>query len=325
MAKILAGVRTIRTGIVESLHRASIVVVQDSKILFSIGNIEQIVSMRSSAKPFMVIPFVEEGLHLKYGIGKDELCLMMSSHNGEKVHRKKVESILSKGGLNVDNLKCGYHLPYYEWLLAEFVAENDKQKKQLFHNCSGKHAGMLIYAKDKGFDLKTYFAKDNLLQQLIKERVKQYIGISNNDKFEVGIDGCGVPNYCISLKNLAIAYQKFGITSETEYLKISILENPYMIAGKERIETDMIKEYQYIAKSGSEGVFCVSVPEKNMGIAIKIEDGNDEAAESMIVEIMVRLGLLPNDTKLNKYRFYSIYTSTGVKTGSYEPFILEEN
>ena len=85
MAKALAGVRVIRTGIVESLHRASIVVVQGCKILFSCGDTEQLISMRSSAKPFMAIPFVEEGLHFKYGIEEDELCLMMSSHNGEKI------------------------------------------------------------------------------------------------------------------------------------------------------------------------------------------------------------------------------------------------
>lgn len=325
MAKAFAGVKVIRTGIVESLHRASIVVVQDCKILFSRGNIDQLISMRSSAKPFMAIPFVEEGLHLKYGIEKDELCLMMSSHNGEEVHRNKVKSILYKGGLTVDDLKCGHHLPYYEWLLPEYVSENNEKKKQLFHNCSGKHAGMLIYAKDAGFDLESYFSRDNLLQQLIQERVKQYIGISSNDDFRVGIDGCGVPNYYISLKKLALAYQNFGVTTETECLRTAILENPYMIAGKERIETEMIAEYQYIAKSGSEGVFCVSIPNQNIGIAIKIESGNDEAAESMIVEIMIKLGFLPEDTKLNKYRYFSIYTSTGIDAGFYEPFIFEEN
>lgn len=325
MAKAVAGVKVIRTGIVESLHRASIVVVQDCKILFSCGNTEQLISMRSSAKPFMAIPFVEDGLHLKYRLEKDELCLMMSSHNGEELHRNKVKSILDKGGLAVDNLKCGYHLPYFEWLLPEYIAENDEKKKQLFHNCSGKHAGMLIYAKDKCFDLESYFSRDNLLQQFIQERVKQYIGISSKDDFKVGIDGCGVPNYCISLKKLAMAYQNFGITEETECLRTSILENPYMIAGKERIETEMIEEYQYIAKSGSEGVFCVSIPNQNIGIAIKIESGSDEAAESMIVEIMVKLGLLPKDTNLNKYRHFPIYTSTGIEVGLYEPYILEES
>lgn len=325
MTKVLAGVRVIRAGIVESLHRASIVVVQNCKILFSCGNIDQLISMRSSAKPFIAIPFIEEGLHLKYGIEKDELCLMMSSHNGEELHRNKVKSILDKGGLTVDDLNCGYHLPYYEWLLPEYVAESNEKKKQLFHNCSGKHAGMLIYAKDKGFDLKSYFSRNSLLQQLIEERIKKYMGICSNDDFKVGIDGCGVPNYCVSLKKLALAYQNFGVTTETECLRTAILENPYMIAGKERIETEMIAQYQYIAKSGSEGVFCVSIPDQNVGIAIKIESGNDEAAESMVVEIMVKLDFLPKNTKLNKYRYFSIYTSTGIKTGFYEPFIFEEN
>ena len=64
------------------------------------------------------------------------------------------------------------------------------------------------------------------------------------------------------LKKLAMAYQKFGITEETECLRESILKNPYMIAGKERIETEMIEEYQYIAKSEEWGFFVYQFPVK---------------------------------------------------------------
>ena len=49
----------------------------------------------------------------------------------------------------------------------------------------------------------------------------------------------------------------------------------------------------------SGGFLCINSQSKYRYCG-KIEGGNDEAAESMIVEIMVKLGFLPEDTKVKQ-------------------------
>ena len=45
-------------------------------------------------------------------------------------------------------------------------------------------------------------------------------------------------------------------------------------------------------KTGAEGVFIAIIPERRMGIALKITDGAGRAAEAAIAALLVRLGVL---------------------------------
>lgn len=105
------------------------------------------------------------------------------------------------------------------------------------------------------------------------------------------------------------------------FVKNTILKEPFMIAGTDRVDSEIISLCGYIAKSGSEGIFCLSIPSDEIGIAIKIESGSDIAAECVAVEILDRMGLLNGEQKtaLNKYRFLEILTSMNIRVGRYEP------
>ena len=52
-------------------------------------------------------------------------------------------------------------------------------------------------------------------------------------------------------------------------------------------------EYRSVAiKTGAEGVFVAILPEKGLGIALKVLDGNSRASEAAIAHLLVRAGVL---------------------------------
>lgn len=318
--KILC-INRIRGDVVEAKHHVHVVIFQGSNVIFKCGNDQLVTPMRSAAKPFMVCPQIElckkNGIHLSAA----QISLMISSHNGEAVHRQIALSLLDLSNSTEKDLHCGTHLPFFDWLYYEYFEEKDMHKRQLFHNCSGKHAGMLLLAELLGRDKMDYWKITHPVQQTIIESAKSLIGISAQDYFSVALDGCGVPTYCVTLKKLAEAYRMICKDERLKSVMGSVMNAPDMIAGKGRIETDIIRYCGYFAKSGSDGIFCVSIPHKDISIALKVEDGNDDAAESAVVELLDRLNLLTMEQRkiLEKYRNLKIYTSTGLDAGRLSP------
>lgn len=314
-------INSFRGNVIETRHRVHIVVLCGNKVLLQCGNNQLNTPMRSAAKPFMVCQQID--LCDKYGLQLSgvQLSLMVSSHNGEVEHRNAVESILKLSNCEVRDLHCGTHLPFFNWLYDEYFDEKDLTKRQLFHNCSGKHAGMLLLATLIGGNKSDYWNVNHPVQQMITASVKDLLNISEHDLFSLALDGCGVPTYCISLKKMAQGYQQLYKDERLQPVVSAVMNEPYMIAGRDRIETDIIRHCGYFAKSGSDGIFCVSIPDSNISIALKVEDGNDDAAESAIVEILSILNLLTSDQEklLDKYRHSKIYTSTGVLAGQLSP------
>lgn len=314
-------VKVIRSGYVEAVHRGAIVVMQNNRIIFSLGDIDQIVSLRSTAKPFILLPLLKNGGINKFHLNDSDLSIMASSHNGEKAHRDTVSKMLDKAQLKIEDLHCGTHLPFFEWLIPEYVGESDKNIKQLYHNCSGKHAAMLLMCKLLDYPIVNYWELDHPLQRAILKELQSFLECEGSEIIERGLDGCGVPTYFLPLVKLAFAYQKFCSDKELAAVSQSIIQQPFMIAGTDRLDSLIIEKYSYIAKSGSEGLFCVSIPMENIGIALKIESGCDDAAESCIVRLLNKMEFITEDMMqyFSKYQNIPIYTSTNIQSGQYEP------
>src|SRR5215216_669372 len=92
-------VEVTRGGRVESLHRGSVAIVaSDGSRVASVGDPEQFAFIRSSAKPFQLVPFVASGRFDEYGLGTEALAIMAASHSGEDRHVRLVQEILRRGG-----------------------------------------------------------------------------------------------------------------------------------------------------------------------------------------------------------------------------------
>ena len=103
-----------RGDAMESCHYAAIALVDTGGGLHAfLGDPDVRVVFRSSMKFLQAIPFFEEGLHEKLGLTRQEQAILVGSHSGQKEHVEAVLSVMGKGGVGPEHLKCGRHRPYH--------------------------------------------------------------------------------------------------------------------------------------------------------------------------------------------------------------------
>lgn len=291
-----------RGGRVESIHRGDIVAVDiNGKVKDCIGDADKLMFWRSAAKPFQILPFVQQGGVEKYSITGEELALMVSSHSGEPQHVELVKQILGKIGLTTDDLACGPARPMDGRASRELVKLG--LKPQAVHNpCSGKHAGMLSLCRMLEFPVAGYTEPEHEVQKMMRKAVAQSAGLTSG-QVGIGIDGCGVPVFYLPLRNMALAYARLAVPERGGWgqseqavagIRDAMLGYPHIVAGTGRIDTVLMQltKGRILAKVGAEAVYCLASTTDGIGITFKIEDGSHRAINPVIIGILKRLGLV---------------------------------
>jgi len=315
-----------RGSMVESRHRGTIAVVDAAgEIIASLGDIRTTAWFRSAAKPFQTIPLIASGAAARYGITTRELAVVTGSHSGERIHLEAVISILNKIGLDESALKCGAHMPFDEASAKLIRAENGRPGA-LHNNCSGKHAGMLAFAKHIGEPVEDYIDPDHPVQRRIRATLARFAD-EPVDEIKVAVDGCSAPVFGLSVEAMARSYARLagaehaGIEPElgaaAEAVINAMIEYPEMVGGtRDRLDTDLMlavkgaSESKIVSKVGAEGVQSLGVKPtgrypKGLGIAVKIEDGDTRRArDPVVIETLRQLGLL-DDNQLMELAQYS--------------------
>jgi L-asparaginase II len=205
-----------RGNIVESVHYGSIAVVDSSgKLLSSYGDPQEVAFLRSSAKPFQVLPFVEGGGVEYFGFTPRELSISCASHEGSDLHVRTVKGIQEKIGVDEQALQCGVHMPGDVDAFKALIV-NNRQPTLNQNNCSGKHTAMLAYAKMRGLPLENYLEVNHPIQQEILAVFAEMSGLSPRD-IQLGTDGCSAPNFAIPLYNAA-----FGMARLYSHLSVPL-------------------------------------------------------------------------------------------------------
>ena len=285
-----------RGGMVESIHRGALVVVNArGSVLKSIGDPQYLTYWRSAAKPIQAVPVVESGAAARFGFTDQELALTTASHSGEEEHVRVIRSMLRKMKLQEEALYCGVHSPF-DKKTARKLTEEGKLPTAVHSNCSGKHAGMLAIGIHLDYPLSGYHRPEHPVQKLVLKAIARYTGIREQE-VKVGIDGCGVPVFGLPLFNMALAYARFAAPDRdraTDRILRAMVDNPFMVAGSDRICTDLMKVAKgtIVAKTGAEGVYCAALVDQGIGIGLKIEDGAQRALAPVIVEALIQLGWL---------------------------------
>ena len=312
MSEVL--VRVKRGGHVETQHRGHIVVTNaGGKIIYKVGDPDFLFCLRSCAKPLQALPVIETGAADHFSFTEEEIAVFCGSLNGQNYHVKVVESILSKIGLNANHLKCGVHQPSHRWTAKKLSSEG-KAPLPIHNTCSGKHAAMLALCVFNAWQIENYCRMEHPVQQMIIQEIAQMTEVPK-DNIGVGIDGCGVPVFFLPLKQLALAYAKLTEPySSKEQSKDSplarmmkaVLNHPEMIAGDERICTDIMRTLRnrVFAKTGADGGYALSIMDKGLGVGIKVEDGNSRALHSVVIETLNQLGLLHEKERKNLSRYH---------------------
>jgi len=323
-----------RGAITESRHRGHIVVVEpDENIVAYAGSPENVTFLRSSAKPFQALPLLVSGAADQFGFNDRELALACASHNGEPMHTELAASMLQKIGLGPEALKCGVHEPYSLEVAGKLRLQG-LLPNVLQNNCSGKHVGMLAVAKHLGAPTENYDSPENPVQKAIAETIAQFSGVSVTD-LSVAVDGCGAPIFGITVKAMALAFARlvsppatFDKTTRDACERIVRVMNAYpeLIGGtSDRLDTEIMRATpgRVISKVGAEGVYTAGVNPceewpKGLGVAIKIEDGDDKRARpTVVIEALRQLGVLVDESldAVSRYAFFPVLNRRGDVVG----------
>jgi len=323
-----------RGGITESRHRGHIVAVEpDGKIRAVVGAPATVTFLRSSAKPFQALPLLISGAADHFSFTDQEIALACGSHNGEPIHTQIAASMLEKIGLSPAALKCGVHEPYSPEAAQE-LRDKGVAPNALHNNCSGKHAGMLALAKYLKAPTESYDAPENPVQLAIGRMVSQFCEIPVED-LAVGTDGCGVPVFGITVKAMALGYARLVAPPSDFDAKVReaaarivkvMMAYPELIGGTtDRLDTEIMKAAPgcLISKVGAEGVYTAGIlPSatlpRGLGLALKIEDGeNHRSRPTVVIEALRQLGVLHDESleAVARYAFFPVKNRRGEVVG----------
>lgn len=299
-------VEVTRNDVVESRHFGSAVVCDDrGNVLHGWGDIEKLIFPRSALKPLLAIDLVNSGASGHYGLSDAEITIACASHQGEPMHQQLVTAWLARLELTEDSLACGADLPD-DVDSAQKLLASGQQGCRVHHNCSGKHAGFLTMALHLKMPLEGFHLVDHPLQQLSMNGLSKLAGVNVLD-YPAGIDGCGFPAPTMPLSKLALMVARFANPADLAddraqaifRIQQAIIREPLYAAGHGTLvsELNQATNGAVLAKTGAEGVITAALPERGLGIALKISDGSARARSTALLEILDHLGVLADAEK----------------------------
>jgi L-asparaginase II len=327
-------VQVSRGRVVESRHRGHVAAVEpEGRLVAQAGEPETVTYLRSSAKPFQAVPLLTSGAADRFCLDEAELAIACGSHSGEDLHAETVARMLEKIGLDESFLKCGVHEPY-DAATAQRLRERGESPGVLRNNCSGKHTGMLALAVHLGAQPREYDHPESPVQQAILRAVSQFSGLPAGE-IAVGTDGCGVPVFGMPVRSMALMYARLAappadFDEETRRacarLTAAMTARPELVGGtRERFDTEVMRACagRVVSKIGAEGVYTAGVLPcerwpRGLGLAFKIEDGEDRRARSTIaIECLRQLDVLNEDAReaLKPYASFPVRNHRGENVG----------
>jgi L-asparaginase II len=293
------GVLVWRGEWVESEHRvAYAVATSDGHVLHGAGDLDRPVFPRSAVKPLQAIPLLESGAAERFAVSERELALACASHSGEPEHVRLVQAWLARLGLDGSALECGAHPPLHG-ASAEHLVATGRSPERVHNNCSGKHAGMIALARDLDVPAAGYSRADHPVQRRVADVLRAMTGLYELPA--AAVDGCGIPTFPIPLGRLAVAMARFGHPAELpaararacRRLQAAMRAHPHLVAGTDRACTEIMTVVpQVLVKTGAEGVYAAVLPERRLGLALKVADGAARAAPVALLALLQALGTL---------------------------------
>ena len=287
--------------------------------LHALGDTARAFPLRSTAKPFQLLPFLIDGLHDGSRRGQPvedaDLAVMMSSHSGEPMHTERVAALLRRFDNSSADLQCGVQAPGHR-ATRDSLTRSGEQPSALHCNCSGKHTAMLAVCRERGWPVETYLERSHPLQVRIRELLARLAGISA-DELPVSIDGCSLPTTWLSTRTLAWLFaclanpdaapdvEGRSVAAELHKLFDAGVGHPELVAGTDRLDTRLMRALRgrVFAKTGAAGLYAVAVrPDRSfphgLGIAVKVADGDPGSRVRGIVltELLAQLGIVEGET-----------------------------
>ena len=315
-----------RGSLLESVHLGHAVICDDTgRIVRAWGDPEAVIYPRSSCKMVQALPLLTSGAAEKYGLDSEHLALSCASHNGAAIHTDRVRAWLDRLGRRDDDFRCGPQMPSDQDAMYGLIRAYESPC-QMHNNCSGKHSGFLTLNAHMGAG-PDYEKIDHPVQQACLSAFEETTGLTSPT---YALDGCSAPNFATTLHGLARSMAYFASAGDRSdrqstaaaSLTSAMIKHPELVAGEGRACTELMRAMNGRAaiKTGAEAVFVAIVPEKRMGVALKIADGTTRASECAIAAILVGLGVLDADhPATRKFMNAPILNRRGFTTGAIKP------
>jgi L-asparaginase II len=312
-------VRQVRNGIEESVHRGDIVEVDVAgRIIRLLGDADRLVTLRSTVKPFGAVTLIEAGGIAEFDLQPAEIALMASSHSGEDLHVRTLQSLFRRAQVSQTVLACGAEDMPLDKLTAARLARDGEKAGPLRHMCSGQHSVSILLSRMRGWDPEDYWKPEHPSQVAYRSVVARAFG-TTPDRLRTAIDGCGLLTYAVPLREVARAYAmladpsaipssdpRSSLAKPLTVVRDAMLANPEMVGGtRDRLDTSLMKALpgRVVSKAGMEalrGIAILAGPRASgasvgpAGMAIKIEDGDgyDRGSWAASVEALRQAGVV---------------------------------
>ncbi len=293
-----------RGELLDVVHHGIICVVDEKgDTVYSVGDTDREIFYRSASKPYQVIPVLMRSLHKKYNLTDEETVIFSGSHVGDEEHIAILQSIFLKCGLDEESLIVKPAVPSRPKANENRIRLGISPRK-FYHNCSGKHAALMLLQREltgseKGYELPNSPAEQEVL------RVIAELAETRCDDIKIGIDGCGVPVFALKLKNMAISAKNLVAFERVKDKQISEAVADYipkinryknMMRGEGYLCSELNTDNNIIAKGGANGVYAFGLKREKLGIAFKLLDGTETGWPIVIKQILNRIGYENRDT-----------------------------
>ncbi|MBA3412571.1 MAG: asparaginase [Actinobacteria bacterium] len=260
-----------RGGIVESAHRVHAVAVQDGAVVAEAGDGALVTFMRSAAKPLQALPLAVARDDLE----SEQIAIASASHLAAEEQLEAVRSLLALARAHEDELECG--------------PPPGGPPRRILHNCSGKHAGMLALCRTRAWPSVGYRLAEHPLQRELLAGLADAAEIPA-DGIGTAVDGCGVVTFALPLERMAFVFSRLERLEGGAKVAAAMRAHPTLIRGEGAPDTLLMQKLAgWTAKGGAEGLHCALGP-GGLGIAMKVEDGNQRAVKPALVAFLSVLG-----------------------------------
>lgn len=268
-----------------------------------------------------------------YGFTTEEVALACASHNTTQLHQAIVSSMLGKIRLGERDLMCGFTSPLDEEERAR-ITLGDARPSRITCECSGEHEGMLAACRYAGWETTDYIAGEHPVQEQIRAIVAAAWGVAPSE-LHVATDGCSIPTFGAPIGAFAFAYAVLADPDGAHWegepawrsalhrLREAMLLHPNLISGEGEFDTSIIcaTDDQAAAKLGAEGLLCLAIPGKGLGVAISGAGGSSGSTGPAAVAVLEELELV-NEVVIDRLRRRlcpPVETFTGHEVGATRP------
>jgi L-asparaginase II len=260
-----------RGPFVESVHLVHAVAVRDGEVVAEAGDRKLITSLRSSAKPFQALPLVRA----RDDLDDADIAIASASHRAEPEQIEAVRRLLAKAPASEEDLEVGL--------------QEGRPPQPVYHNCSGKHAGMVAACRSRGWPAAGYRLAGHPLQDEILAEVAAAAEVEPA-AVETAVDGCGVVCFALPLERVALMFSGLRARDGGSRVAEAMQVHPQLVGGVGQIDTELMKALPgWAAKGGAEALFCAAGP-NGTGVVLKTGDGGYRALRPAIAAFFARLG-----------------------------------